>query len=414
VSDREVGLLPGPRPLRSPSGAGPLAGRRVAVKDLFDVAGTVTGAGNPTFAAAARVATIDAPAVTRLANAGAVLYAKAITDEFAYSLDGDNAHYGAPHNARAPGRLPGGSSSGPAAAVAAGKVEIGLGSDTAGSVRVPASYCGLYGYRPTHGAIPTDGVVPLAPSFDTVSALTTDLELLELVGAVLRDEAVDALGSDEGAPSVFLIPEFLTDVVDDEVGARFREAIAGLGRSGRHGGYEVRGWAGGDGLTPPELGESYLTLSRIEAWAAHGQWAAKHWADLGPDVAERFRAAQHVDPDGAAVATARQHRARVRSALGELLDDGAVLILPAAANEPLPVDAAAGLRARSRQATIALCALAGLSGAPAVVVPVSPVDRPPIGVCIVARPGDDARAFAGARRLASTVEVISAGTAGVA
>ena len=178
-----VGAFVGaPSELVAGAPGGPLDGVRLAVKDMFDVAGTVTGAGNPTFAAGRAPATTSAAAVQRLVAAGATVVGKTITDELAYSLSGTNVHFGTPRNVRAPGHVPGGSSAGSAAAVAAGLVELALGTDTGGSIRVPASYCGIFGWRPTHGAVDIAGVLPLAPSFDTVGLLASDPTVL-LAGA---------------------------------------------------------------------------------------------------------------------------------------------------------------------------------------------------------------------------------------
>ncbi len=174
-----VGAFVGaPSELVAGAPGGPLDGVRLAVKDMFDVAGTVTGAGNPTFAAGRAPATTSATAVQRLVAAGATVVGKTITDELAYSLSGTNVHFGTPRNVRAPGHVPGGSSAGSAAAVAAGLVELALGTDTGGSIRVPASYCGIFGWRPTHGAVDIAGVLPLAPSFDTVGLLAADPTVL--------------------------------------------------------------------------------------------------------------------------------------------------------------------------------------------------------------------------------------------
>lgn len=161
-------------PLVAGSGSGPLHGVRLAVKDVHAVAGHRLGAGNPAWLAEAEPQRAHSWAVGALLAAGADVTGIARTDEFAYSLNGTNAHYGTPPNPAAPGRVPGGSSGGPAAAVALGQADAGLGSDTAGSIRVPASYCGLHGLRPTHGAVPATGMLPLAPSFDTVAWLARD------------------------------------------------------------------------------------------------------------------------------------------------------------------------------------------------------------------------------------------------
>ena len=147
--------------------SGPLAGLSLAVKDIFDVAGYVTGCGNPAKASEGRMASKTAAAVQSLLDAGARFAGKTQTDELAFSLMGQNAHFSQPINPAAPDRVTGGSSSGSAAAVAGRLVDIAVGSDTGGSIRAPASFCGLIGLRTTHGRIPLDGAMPLAPSLDT-------------------------------------------------------------------------------------------------------------------------------------------------------------------------------------------------------------------------------------------------------
>src|SRR5438477_6469238 len=157
----------------SGAATGPLAGLVGAVKDMYDIAGYRTGGGSPDWLAAASEATASAAAVRRILDAGATVIGKTICDEFFFSVTGANAHYGTPTNPRAPGRLPGGSSSGSAAATAAGACDFALGSDTGGSVRVPASFCGIFGIRPTHGRVSLAGAMPLAPSFDVPGGFAT-------------------------------------------------------------------------------------------------------------------------------------------------------------------------------------------------------------------------------------------------
>ncbi len=171
---------------------GPLAGLSVVVKDVIDVAGAVTGGGNPDWADAHQPARQNAAAVTALTAAGASLVAKGQCAELAFSLSGDNIHFGMPSNPAAPDRDPGGSTSGPASAVAGGLCDVGLGTDTLGSIRVPASYCGAYGFRPTHGRIPTDGVMPLAQRFDTVGLLASEPDRLRSAAEVLLGETAGA------------------------------------------------------------------------------------------------------------------------------------------------------------------------------------------------------------------------------
>ncbi|MDQ1715770.1 MAG: amidase, partial [Frankiaceae bacterium] len=195
------------RTLGEPREAGPLRGRTFVVKDVFDVAGTVTGAGSPALRARSAPAARSSSAVLALAAAGASYRGRSRSDELAFSLGGVNDADGTPVNPAAPDRAPGGSSSGSAAAVAGGIADIGLGTDTAGSIRVPASYCGLVGVRPTHGRVPVDGLVPLAPSYDTVAWLTSDGRLAEDVGRVLLPQWRDA------APprSLLLVDDLLPD-----------------------------------------------------------------------------------------------------------------------------------------------------------------------------------------------------------
>ena len=174
IDDTVGAWVPHGRFVVTGTGGGPLAGLSFAAKDLYDVAGHVTGAGNPTWLLTHGPAARSSPVIDRLLESGATLHGKVLTDELAYSILGENLHYGTPLNLRAPGRVPGGSSSGSAAAVAARLVDFALGTDTGGSTRVPASYCGLWGLRTTHGLLSRDGLVPLHPSFDTPTWLARE------------------------------------------------------------------------------------------------------------------------------------------------------------------------------------------------------------------------------------------------
>jgi len=168
----------GPVLLAAGSSEGALSGLTFAVKDLYDVAGTRTGAGNPDRLAEAPVATENAAPVDALLESGAELIGKTVTDELAFSLSGTNIHYGTPRNPTAPGRVPGGSSSGSVSAVADGLVDFALGTDTGGSTRVPASYCGVFGLRATHGRISRRGVFLLAPSFCSIGVFSRSAAVL--------------------------------------------------------------------------------------------------------------------------------------------------------------------------------------------------------------------------------------------
>jgi amidase len=366
---------------------GVLTGLTVAVKDVIDVAGVKTGAGNPAFLAAASEAVEHAGAVGLLLAAGVTAVGKAHTDEFAYSLSGTNVHYGTPLNAAAPGRVPGGSSSGPASAVCSGLVDIGLGTDTAGSIRVPASYCGLYGLRPTHGRIPVAGMLPLAPTFDTVGVLTANGELLERAALVLlgpRSSAVDP-------PGALVLGSDLFAEADPAVAQGLRSAAERLAGAL---GVSLSSAAVAGGRLPEWL-DAFVRRQRVEAWRGLGPWIEAHEPPLGPGIAARFDAARAAPESDARPAEAVGDE--VRAALDRVLPPDGALVLPATATvAPPPVLSAAekdDLRAR----TMRLTTIAGLGGAPAVSLPLASVDGLPVGLSLLGRPEDDERLLAAAR-----------------
>ena len=200
---------------------GPLAGLTFAAKDIFDVAGHVTGCGNPHWKATHEPAESTAWVVQTLVDAGATMTGKTITDELTRGIFGENAHYGTPRNPRAAGRVPGGSSSGSASAVAGRLVDFALGSDTGGSVRVPASFCGLYGLRPTHGRIPLDGMLLQAPSYDTIGWFARDAETFARVGEVMLPA-----GAAVERPSRLIIAEDAFELAEPERAASFGDGCA--------------------------------------------------------------------------------------------------------------------------------------------------------------------------------------------
>jgi Asp-tRNA(Asn)/Glu-tRNA(Gln) amidotransferase A subunit family amidase len=373
------------------SKSGPLAGLSVAVKDVIDVAGVKTGAGNPAFLQAASPAVEHAGAVAALLGAGALAVGKAHTDEFAYSLSGTNVHYGTPVNAAAPGRVPGGSSCGPASAVSSGLVDIGLGTDTAGSIRVPASYCGLYGLRPSHGRVPMRGMLPLAPTFDTCGVLAGDGALLERAALVLLDSPVAA-----DTPETLVLGADLFAEADPGVAEVLRPAGERLATA-LGAGLEVVEFAAG---RLASWLDAFARRQRVEAWRGLGPWIESHKPPLGPGIAARFDAARAAAESDALPADTV--RVEVLEALDSALPAGGALVLPAAATPaPVPHLSAAdkdGLRGR----TMKLTTIAGLAGAPAISLPLGRVGGLPVGLSLLGRPGDDERLLAAAR-LAATL-----------
>lgn len=357
--------------------SGPLAGLRFAAKDLFDVAGHITGAGNPTWLATHDPAEATSPTVQALLDAGATLAGKVLTDELAYSLHGDNHHHGAPLNMRARDRVTGGSSSGSAAAVAARLVDFALGTDTGGSTRVPASYCGLWGLRTTHGLLPREGLLPLSPSYDTATWLAAEGEVFERVADVL-------LPPSDWQAMRLLCPTDAWRLADAAFQAPLAEALAHLSAlvGAPVGQAEV---AAGDALE--RWRSTYVTSSAREAWLAHGDWITRHRPAFGPAIAGRFAAASRIDAETSARADAevRAIRSHVRAWLGA---DG-VALLPSAASlaprrdaDPAQVDAV-------RQRTMAITCIAGLAGLPQVSLPWPGACEAPIGLSLLGPAGSD-------------------------
>lgn len=376
IPDTCGAFVPGPPAQLGPLGAGRLSGLSFAAKDVFDVAGAVTSYGNPDWASSHGPAPATAPIVTALLQAGARLVGKTKTVELAYGLTGENPWHGTPTNPAAPDRLPGGSSCGSAAAVAAGLVDFALGTDTAGSVRVPASYCGLFGIRPSFGALSTAGVCPLAPSLDTVGWFTRACALLSVVGEVL----LPGERSELAGPLLRLEEAWIT--AEFGVAEALRPALEQLEK--------LRGRAIGVRLLPEgadALYDHFRALQAEEAWATLGPWVERTQPRLSPAVAGRIAAAKATDPTSAAAGRAfrRLLQARVRP----LLAGGAILVTPTSPY-PAPLTSASAKELTTvRQITIGISGLASMCGLPEVTLPAARVDGAPVGVSLIAGPGRD-------------------------
>ncbi len=356
---------------------GKLSGMTFAAKDLFDVAGYVSGAGNIDYYTTHEPAKKTATAVQQLIDAGATLVGKTHTDELAFGLLGRNAHYGTPTNPKAPDRVPGGSSSGSAAAVAGGLVDTALGTDTGGSVRIPSSFCGLYGIRPTHDRISAEGVVPLALSFDTVGCFGRDAATLARVADVLLP--TDAARQ---APQRLLIATELFARADAAVRDALQPFVAKLGK--------LVGAQAEQQVCPTDLSEwieAFRTLQAFEAWESDGPWIERCSPRFGPDVVRRFALAKSITR---AQRDAKQPvRDFVRNRLAELLSHGGVLCLPTA---PFPAPKRTILYGEIdalRDRILAGTCLAGMSGFPQVNLPVAAVEGGPVGLSILGAAGSD-------------------------
>lgn len=364
---------------------GPLAGLTFGAKDIFDIAGRVAGCGSPDWKQSHPVATTHAPAIATLLDAGANLEGMTHTDELVYSLMGVNAHYGTPMNSADPRRVPGGSSSGSAAAVAAGLVDIGLGSDTGGSVRLPASFCGVWGIRTTFGQISLDGVMPFTRSFDTVGWFARS--------PVVMAGVARAFGCPDGVPPArLLLPVDIWARASADTVAALGPALAKL---------EADLGPAVPVLLCPEGIERWRETFRIcqafEVWRTHGDWVRAHSPDFGPGIRERFEIASRIDRASFDVASAQA--ADIAARIAGILGEDAVLVLPTGPGPaPLLTTSDGGLDAFRMRAFDMLC-IAGLAGLPQLSAPGGVVDGGPVGLSVVGGRGQDRQLIACAAAL---------------
>jgi amidase len=369
---------------------GPLSGLTFAAKDIFDVIGDVTGGGNPDWKATHEAAKHTAWVVSRLVEAGATMLGKTITDEITRGIFGENAHYGTPMNPRAPGRVPGGSSSGSAAAVAGGLVDFALGSDTGGSVRVPASFCGLYGLRPTHGRIPLDGILLQAPSYDTIGWFARDADLFARIGSVLLQSDIPQVW-----PRHLVIAEDAFAVADHAVLEALRPivervaSVIGNCRTARLAPTGLSDWAGQQQI-----------LQGREAWETAKDWIDRVNPRFSFEVAERYTFASAISD--ADVEAAKTTRARIIERVTAILADGAVVCLPTTPTPAPPLGERLSTRNMLRPRISALTCIAGTTGAPQINLPLAEVDGLPVGLSLLGAKGSDEMLMAFASEMAHT------------
>lgn len=356
-------------PVKS-AAAGPLAGLTLGVKDIFDVEGYVSGWGNPDRFAEAKPATHTTGAIQKLLDAGARFIGKTQTEELAFSMIGQNVHFPPPVNSAAPDRVTGGSSSGSVAAVAGGLADIATGSDTGGSVRVPASFCGVMGLRTTQGLIPMDHTMPLAPSFDTFGWFAKDAETYEKVGEVLLGKGSDF------KPRLISLPvldELVLGSAEANAYGRMKNAVA-----------EVLGAVRAAKQPPFAIDDLYWVTRRLQAkegWASHGAWLSVPGRNVGKAIYERYVFGKTVTDEQAAEDKAM--RDAFRTALGDLLGDDGILVLPtvpcaAPRSKSTPEEMGA-----FRERAIRLLCWSGLSGFPQISLPLGTVDGAPFGISLL-------------------------------
>ncbi|MCD8516180.1 MAG: amidase [Burkholderiaceae bacterium] len=357
---------------------GRLTGLTFAVKDIYDVAGWPTGFGNPVWLETHALPSLTSPIVESLLEAGATLKGKVITDELTYSLNGDNIHDGTPLNANAPDCVPGGSSSGSASVVSAGLVDFALGSDTGGSTRVPASYCGIWGLRTTHGSLPTVGVLPLQPSFDTLTWFATDVDVFEKVGEVLMPATQHELKEllhwdavwDMAEPELRLGLDRVESVLSDLMAQKpFVQELLPAGRS-------LEDWR-----------RAYHVASAKQSWDTHGDWISKHKPVMGQAIADRFKYASTVTDEAAQKAWTEIEA--VKSRVRGLVGNSGVVVLPSSASTAPKLDADPASVDDVRMRTMRITCVAGLAGLPQISIPLRTATGKPYGVSLLGPAGSD-------------------------
>jgi len=356
---------------------GPLGGLTAVVKDMYDIAGSRTGGGSPDWLAAQKPASQHANAVEKILAAGATITGKTICDEFFYSISGVNAHYGTPPNIRAPGRIPGGSSSGSAAATGANACDFALGSDTGGSVRIPASFNGVYGLRPTHGRVDLTGAMAMAPSFDVAGWFANSPGVLRRIGTVLlQGSAVN-----ERATRLVVATDAFAQA-DAEVTAL---CLGFLDRGAKLLPVRVKANVAPEGFDTWR--EAFRVVQAKEVWETFGAFITQAKPKLGPGIKERMDFAASVTDEQAN--RSRETVAAARTQIRATLPPGTIMALPTAPSIAPPLTATGEALELFRVRTMRLTCIAGLGGLPQINIPVGTVSGCPAGISLIGWPGGD-------------------------
>ncbi|MBP1977631.1 amidase [Cohnella thailandensis] len=381
------------------TGRGSLTGLTFAVKDVFDIEGHVSSAGNPDWLRTHPPAGRTAPSILALLAEGAKMEGVTHTDELMFSLNGENAHYGTPINPRARGCIPGGSSSGSAVAVASGSADFALGTDTGGSVRIPASYCGIYGFRPSHGAISVEGVIPLAESFDTVGVLAAEPSVLEKAGAALLGGGLQEEAG--GLRRIRFVKEAWA-LANPRFEGLPEGWLAGLAELGM----ECE-WIE---LAPEGLSEwssTFRELQGHEIWRRHGRWIEETKPNFAPDIAGRFEGAKIQSAKD--IEDAKRRRQVIREKVESILGDDGLLLIPTAPGSAPALQLPAERLEGWRSGVLQLTCIAGLTGLPQIQIPLDSHHEAPIGISAIAGRGQDRKLLAWVRQLVESraVELVA-------
>ncbi|MED6185271.1 hypothetical protein PIB30_055448 [Stylosanthes scabra] len=333
-------LLPFPQP-PPPAAKQMLSSLTFAINDIFDVKGYVTGFGNPDWKRTHQEAEKTAVVVTALLKNGAICVGKTVMDELSFGISGENKHYGTPTNPRMPFCIPGGSSSGSAVAVATELVDFAIGTDTTGCVRIPASFCGIFGFRSSHGAVSTVGVIPNAQSLDTVDQVPKHMNLCQYISSKVPNLKLHASS------------------IDQENGASILRALSSV----------------------------MLSLQGYEFKTNHEDWVKSIKPKLGRDVFDRVIAAINTTHDN--IKSLYKVRTEMRAAFQSLLKDDGILVIPSVADSPLKLNTKKGLSSEFHDRTFALSSIASVSGCCQVTVPLGSHNGGCISVSFISSHGAD-------------------------
>ena len=365
-----------------------LKGLGLAVKDLFHIKGLPTAAGNPDWQATHDIPQATNTCVATMLNAGANFKGKTITDELAYSLHGQNKHYAPLVNPVAPAHIPGGSSSGSAVAVSAHLADIGLGTDTGGSIRVPASYQALWGLRTTHGLLPCDNMVALAPSFDTIGWMTRDLDTLQKVAHTCIDNTKQS--TIKANPCFGIATPLFANSAHSSVCNKWLTELADNNRC--------------VALTEEQLdlfklqtAATFRILQGSEIWQQHGEWIETVQPDIAKDIMLRLAWCKTITTQDVTLAKAQQKV--VINHINALFGDIDVLVIPTTPGVAPRCDADETTLANDRNALLALTAIAGLAGLPQLHLPLFTLHNAPCGLSLVGKKGNDLALLALAKTL---------------
>ncbi|KAM7279216.1 hypothetical protein ACFE04_006350 [Oxalis oulophora] len=398
---KKLQLLPPPQPA-PPIAPHPLTDLSFAVSDLFDIQGHVTGFGHPEWEKTHEPASTTATVVSTLVQGGATCLGKTVIDELAYSIHGENKHYGTPTNPAAHARLPGGSCSGAAVAVAADLVHFSLGVDTVGGVTVPAAFCGIIGFRPSHGAVSHAGILPVSESLDTVGWFAKDPSVLRRVSHVLLQLPFGAQRNpkqitiaDDGLQLLKIPIDRVAQVVIKSTEKTYGRQVLKQENLGQYFdskvptlkvflGQKSNGGTKFSSITL--LAQVMQLLQKHEFRRNHEEWIQMSKPTLDPALTGLIHETQVSESE---IEICKTIKAEMRAAVNSLLKDDGILVIPTIAYSPPKLGAKEIFSEDYKNRTFGLLSIASLSGCCQVSIPIGYHDKCPVSVSLIARHGGD-------------------------